>query len=216
MGAHGASDTAGGASQSRTNAATAGSQQTGLFSTLFGSPTGSGGAPGTATGTSGGTLSKMADPNSLNVSSPTGPYALQYQQAKANNALGTQQAAQQINQQAQNKGFGAGAPAGFTSLLQSQNTQAGNTNAGNLFSQYAGQSYQDALNNFWKATGAEQSAMGQAGSNQNAAQGQSNQTYSQLYGQNSKNSAGQAFQNAGATALGDLGGAAGKKVGGKA
>ncbi len=132
------------AATSGTNANNFGTQNSGLFSTLFGTPGGN-------ASTGGGTLSGMMNPSSLNISSPTGPYALQYQQAKANNALGTQQNAQAINRQAGNSGFGAGAPAGYTGYLQSQNTQAGNTNAGNLFSQYAGQSYQDALNNFWKA-----------------------------------------------------------------
>lgn len=154
----------------------------------------------------------MMNPSSLNISSPTGPYALQYQQAKANNALGTQQNAQAINRQAGNSGFGAGAPAGYTGYLQSQNTQAGNTNAGNLFSQYAGQSYQDALNNFWKANQMAGTALGQSGNQQNTAQGQANQTYSQLYG-TAQGAVTKSPLNAGLSAGA---GAAGKAIGGKA
>ena len=153
------------------------------------------------------------NPNSLNVNAPTGPYALQYNQAKANNAINTDQASQAINRAAGNAGFGAGAPAGYTGYLQSQNTQAGNTNAGNLFSQYAGQSYQDALNNFWKATGLAATASGQAGNQQNTAQEQANQTYAQLYSSSPKVSGPTQIANSFGNAAA---GAAGKAVGGKA
>ena len=198
-----------GASQSGTNAQGFGAQQQGLFSTLYGTP------GGNAT-SGGGTLSGMLNPNSLNVNSPTGPYALQYAQAKAQNAIGTDQASQAINQRAQNAGFGAGAPSGLTQFLQSQNTQAGNTNAGNLFSQYAGQSYQDALNNFWKATNLASGQAATSGNQQNTAQGQMNQTYAQLYGAAPKQSGVLQAVETGLNAPGGFsstaGGTLGKKV----
>jgi hypothetical protein len=153
-----------------------GGQQQGLFETLFGMP--NKGGPGLGTG---GTLRPFMDPNSLNVNAPTGPYALQYQQAKAQGATDTDFAKQAIEREAGNKGFGAGAPSGYTGFLKSQAdlTNAGNT--GQLFSQFAGKSYQDALSNFWKANQAAGTAMGEAGNQQNTAQGQTNQTYTNLY-----------------------------------
>jgi hypothetical protein len=192
---------------------TAGAQSNQLYSTLFGNPAAPGGAGGIGSGAlTGGTLSKMMDPNSLNISSPTGPYALQYNQAQANNAIGTDQNAQAITRSLGQHGFGSGAPSGLGEYLQSQNTQAGNTNKGNLFSQYAGQSYQDALNNFWKATGI-------ASNTQQDAQKTAAGTYGNLYGtaQNAvNNSPGNKIVSALASPIEALGKAAGAKVGGKA
>ena len=67
------------AATSQGNANAFGGQEQGLFSTLFGKPGGN-----AASG--GGTLSGMMSPSSLNVNAPTGPYALQYNQAKAQGA----------------------------------------------------------------------------------------------------------------------------------
>lgn len=150
----------------------------GLYGTLFGQPTAGG------TGTTGGTVSKMMDPNSLNINSPTGPYALQYKQAEANNAVSTDQAKQAIERAAGNAGFGAGSPSGYTGFLKSQADLAGAANKGQLFSQYAGNSYQDALQNFWKATDLA------GGAAQNASNQQTN-TYTSLYGSQPKATTGQ-------------------------
>lgn len=201
----GQANAANAAATNSANANTALAQQFGatnqnLTSTLFG-PSGSGG----------GTLSGMMNPNSLNVSAPTGPYALQYNQAKAQNAIGTNQASQAINRAAGNAGFGAGAPSGYTGYLQSQNTQAGNTNAGNLFSQYAGQSYQNALNNFWSATQAAQGTATNTGAGALQGNTSASQTYGQLYGtaQNAATSAKNANKGIAKAAVGGAGAAAG-------
>src|ERR1700675_2979541 len=149
---------------------------TGLNATLFGTPTGKGTAPGSpATGMSGGTLTGMMDPSKLNVNAPTGPYALQYQQAKAQGATNTDQAKQGIDMAAGNAGFGAGAPSGYTGFLKSQADLQNAGNTGQLFSQFAGNSYQDALNNFWKASNL---ASGTA----NTQTGQATSAYTNLYG----------------------------------
>lgn len=176
----------GGAGTSQANANTFAGQQQGLFSTLFG-----------AGGKGGGTLSPMMNPGSLNVSAPTGPYALQYNQAKAAGATNTDQTKQGIDRAAGNAGFGAGAPSGYTGFLKSQADMANAGNNGQLFSQFAGQGYQDALNNFWKANQTAGTAMGQAGSEQNAAQANTNQTYTNLYGTGTNAATQQRGQNIG-------------------
>lgn len=139
-----------------------------LLSTLYG-PNGSGG----------GTLSQFQNPSSLNINSPTGPYALQYQQAKAQGATATDQAKQAIDRTAGQQGFGAGAPAGYTGFLKNQADLSNAGNNGQLFSQYAGKSYQDALDNFWKATNATNATAGQQSLGGLSA-------YSQLYGTSQK------------------------------
>jgi hypothetical protein len=166
----------------------------GLNATLFGTP-----SPG-GKGMSGGTLSEMLNPASLNVNQPTGPYALQYQQAKAQGATNTDQAKQAIDRAAGQAGLGAGAPSGYTGFLKSQADMSNAQNNGQLFSQFAGNSYQDALNNFWKATN---TASGTA----NTQTGQGTGAYTNLYG-TGQNAATQArAQNLGL--LGSLIGAGG-------
>ena len=151
------------------NTSAGGSSTTGqnLLSSVFGS------------NGQGGNISAMANPNSLNVSQPTGPYALQYNQAKAQGATNLAQANQNVDMQAGNAGFGAGAPSGYTGFLKSQNALQNAGNNGNLFSQYAGQSYQDALNNFWKANDL-------TASTGNTQTGQANSAYTSLYGSTPK------------------------------
>jgi hypothetical protein len=179
---------------------------TGLNATLFGTPTGGATGGRGSTGMSGGTLSGMMDPNSLNVSSPTGPYALQYNQAKAQGATNLAQANQNVDIQAGNAGFGAGAPSGYTGFLKSQNNMANAQNNGQLFSQFAGNSYQDALNNFWKATG-------MANSTANTQTGQGTSAYTNLYGATPKSTA---LQNVGSDIAGGVGSAVGSYAGGAA
>lgn len=207
MGGHPQADQAygnatGGAATSGASAGTFGAQQQGLFNTLFGTPNAGG------TGTTGGTLSKFMDPNSLNVNSPTGPYALQYQQAKGQGATNTDQTKQAIMRDAGNAGFGAGAPSGYTGFLKSQADMSNAGNNGQLFSQFAGKSYQDALDNFWKASGLASSQTATSGSQQNTAQGDSNQTYSQLYGAAPKTSPISGILNSAIGAGGTVGAAA--------
>lgn len=112
---------------------------------LFGTPDGKGGF-------SGGTLSPFLDPNSLNVSSPTGAYKTQYQNETAQIAQGGVNARGALARNLASRGFSA--PNGFAAdelrkSLLDQNSQQGQAFAANTM-----QSYQDALSNFWRASGA--------------------------------------------------------------
>lgn len=139
---------------------------------LFGSGT---------TGSTGGTLSNFLDPNSLNVSSPTGAYKLQYNQDVGNIAQQSQQTQGSVARANASRGFG-NAPAGFAQDEQRQAAEAATSQKGQAFTQLAGQSYQDALSNFWNATNI---ASGSAATNTNAAisaDSAAANNYSNLYG----------------------------------
>jgi hypothetical protein len=129
-----------------------------------------------------GAVGSMLDPSKLNVSSPTGVYALQ--NTGANQAAAKQYAANKsaITSGAQQSGFGPNTPAGFVAQQQNQNANALADTKGSNFGTAVTNQYQDALNNFWKAAGASQaqgtSAQGGALAGNNTA----NQTYSNLYG----------------------------------
>jgi hypothetical protein len=153
------------------------------YSKLFGDPNNS---------NSTGTLTKFLDPNSLNVSSPTGPYALQYKQATGNLAQQTQAQRGMMRADLANRGFGANSPSGMGQDAELQLGLGQNAQQGSLFTQAATNSYNDALNNFWNATNiaAGQAATSQAGAlgaNQTAAG-----TYTNLY-----NTASQPYQSGG-------------------
>lgn len=140
--------------------------------TLFGSGT---------TGSSGGTLSSFLDPNSLNVSKPTGAYGLQYNQAVGNIAQQSQQTQGSLARSMASRGFG-NAPSGFAADQQRQAAEAATTQKGQAFTDLAGKSYQDALSNFWNANNI---ASGSAATNTNAAiaaDSSAANNYSNLYG----------------------------------
>lgn len=140
--------------------------------TLFGSGT---------TGSTGGTLSNFLDPNSLNVSAPTGAYKLQYNQAVGNIAKQSQQTQGSLARSYASRGFG-NAPAGFQADQQRQAAEDATSQKGAAFTQLAGQSYQDALSNFWNATNI---ASGSAATNTNAAiaaDSSAANNYANLYG----------------------------------
>jgi urease beta subunit len=130
----------------------------------------------------GGTLSKFLDPNSLNVSAPTGPYALQYKQATGNLAQQTAQQKGQLAQSLANNGFGSNSPSGMAQDANLQLALGQNAQQGQLFTQAATNSYNDALNNFWNATniGAGQAATAQSGALSGT--GIAAQTDANLYG----------------------------------
>lgn len=178
-------------------------QQQQLFNTLFGGP-GSGG-PGAG---GGGAVSGFLDPSKLNVSTPQGPYALQYTNTAQGIDTGTQNALGAARRNAAQRGFGAGSPSGFEQNQELQAQLGGNAAKGQAYQTATTNSYQDALNNFWKAAGAAQGQAATSGGAGNTAlgtattanQGASN-TYGQLYG-----TAGQYHQN---PLLGTLGSAIG-------
>lgn len=134
----------------------------------------------------GGNLTKMMDPSSLNVSSPTGPYALQYKQATGNLAQQTSAQRGQLSATLANQGFGSNSPSGMGQDAALQLSLGQNAQQGQLFTQAATNSYNDALNNFWNANNiaAGQAATSQAG----ALQGQSTaaQTNTNLYNTSSQ------------------------------
>ncbi len=109
---------------------------------LFGSGT---------TGSTGGTLSNFLNPSSLNVSGPTGAYKLQYNQAVGNIAKQSQQVQGSLARSLASRGFG-NAPAGFAADQQRQAAEDATTAKGQAFTDLAGKSYSDALQNFWNAT----------------------------------------------------------------
>jgi hypothetical protein len=99
-----------------------------------------------------GNLSKFLDPTSLDVSGPTGTYGLQYKQAVGNIAKQSQDVRGSISRYNANRGFGSNAPAGFTEDQQRRAAEGQVSQQGAAFTDYAGKSYQDALQNFWNAS----------------------------------------------------------------
>jgi hypothetical protein len=152
------------------------SQQQQLYNQLWGSPSSSGGT------SSGGALSKMLDPSSLNVTSPTGVYALQKTNADTAAAKQYGQNASDITAAAQQAGFGPGTPTGFVQDQQNKNARSLADTRGSNFSTATTNQYQDALNNFWKAASAAQTGSQAAGSGALSGNSTANQTYANLYG----------------------------------
>jgi len=145
---------------------------------LFGTGVGTGG--GTAA-TTGGILSKFIDPNSLNVSEPTGVYGLQYKKDIENIANQGEQNRGALSRMWAQKGFGA-APSGFQADQERQQLADQSNQQGAAFTQRAGQSYADALNNFWNATNIA-SQQGPANTNAAiAADSAAANNYANLYG----------------------------------
>jgi hypothetical protein len=139
---------------------------------LFGSGT---------TGSTGGTLSNFLDPNSLNVSAPTGAYGLQYKQAIGNIAKQSNQVQGSLARSYASRGFG-NAPSGFQADQSRQAAEDATSQKGAAFTDLAGKSYQDALSNFWNANNI---ASGSAATNTNAAisaDSAAANNYANLYG----------------------------------
>lgn len=117
-------------------------KQSALYKTLFGDGTSGGG----------GTLSHFLDPNSLNVTNPTGVYQRQYQGAvqQGENEATNQRASQQRSMAS--RGFGS-APSMFAADQDRQSRLATADAKGGAFTDAVGKQYNDALSNFWNATG---------------------------------------------------------------
>ncbi len=142
-------------------------QQQQLFNSLYG-PSGA--------------VSGMLDPSKLNVTSPTGVYALQ--KTNADTAAAKQYAlnAGNITRSAAQNGFGPGTPAGFTSSMQQQNANALADTRGSNFSTATTNQYQDALKNFWNAANLTSSGAATAGQGALAGNSTAGNIYSNLYG----------------------------------
>jgi hypothetical protein len=130
----------------------------------------------------GGAVGGFLDPSKLNVTGPTGPYALQFTREKENLAKGYQDAAGATTRNLAQSGFGPNTPSGFGANLQAQNARGLANATGDAFANATGNSYQDALSNFWKsaAMAQQQGTAAQGG----ALQGNNTaaQTYGNLYG----------------------------------
>jgi hypothetical protein len=152
-------------------------------------------------------ISPMLNPSSMNVTSPTGAFATQYQNEKNITAQGANQALQSTNRSLASRGMGT-TPAGFAAAntLQAYQNQA-DTNATN-YANNAMASQNQAVNNFWNAASAE----GNIGSTDINAGNQATQgagsIYDSLYG-----TASQQKQNPILGTLGALG-SLGSGVGG--
>jgi hypothetical protein len=130
---------------------------------------------------SGGTLSKFLDPNSLNVDAPTGTYKLQYNKAVENIAKGSQDVRGSIARYNASRGFGSG-PAGFAEDQERRAAEDQVGQHGAAFTDYAGKSYQEALQNFWRGAGALQGEGDTALSASLSADTAAASNYANLYG----------------------------------
>lgn len=177
-----ATQTLGGATSAATQAQNQGNtfsaQEQQLYNTLYGNPIAAGGVAGAK-----GALTDMLNPSSLNVTKPTGVYALQ--NTNADTAAAKQYAANagNIKAAAAESGFNpATTPAGFVQDQLNQNSRALADTRGTNFSTATNQQYQDALANFWKAAGITGQGAATAGSQANQATGTAASTYGNLYG----------------------------------
>jgi hypothetical protein len=118
----------------------AGSRYNSLMNSMFGT-----GAPGST-----GTLSGFLNPNSMNVTTPTGAYKLNYEQTVNQTANAAQQGQANVIRQAANNGLGLSSPAVAEQALQSNLATA--NMKGQDFSQAVTQQHNDAMNNFWNAS----------------------------------------------------------------
>lgn len=154
-----------------------------------------------------GSMTKLADPNNLNVTGPTGADKIALTTQNEQLAKDTSNAEASSKQAATNAGFGAGTPSGFSAGMDQSAKLAEADQRGANFNAATNNSYNKASTNFWNAANAQNANNTQqsglaAQTNANAGQIQNS-----LYG-----TAGQGYQQqstAGAI-LGDTVGAAGQ------
>jgi hypothetical protein len=118
----------------------AGSRYNSLMNTFFGS-----GAPGST-----GTLSGFLNPNSMNVTTPTGAYKLNYEQQVNQTQNAAQQGQSNIIRQAANNGLSLSSPA-VAEMARETNLDTANLK-GQDFANAVTQQHNDAMQNFWNAT----------------------------------------------------------------
>lgn len=154
-----------------------------------------------------GAITGFLNPSSMNVSSPTGAFGVQYQDQKNQNAQAANQALQSTNRNLASRGMGS-TPAGFAAandLTAYQNQANSNQQA---FQNAVTNQQNQAVNNFWNAANME-SNMGNSDINAgNSAMQGSGSIYDSLYGTSS-----QQKQNPLLATMGALG-ALGSGVGG--
>lgn len=153
-----------------------GGQGDAIFNSLFG---GVDSKTGKVKG--GGTLSQFLDPSKLNVDRPTGVYGLQYQNARGQLAKEAQAQRGSLSRSMANRGFGSSMSGMEASNLVHQGVDVAGQR-GQLFAQGAQASYQDALQNFWTATGMENDAMNASRGAAVTSSGNAGQIAANLYG----------------------------------
>lgn len=131
---------------------------------------------------SGGSVGSMTNPANLNVTSPTGPSKLQYDQAVQNTANQFQNARGQLSRYMATRGFGADSPSGFeaSSMGQLARDEAGAQ--GQNFTNYTTQAYDDARQNFWNAANLESGNAATVGNQSVQAGSNAANVYANLYG----------------------------------
>ena len=128
-----------------------------------------------------GNLSGFLDPKSLDISAPSGVYKTQYNQDVSNIAQQSKQVQGSVARNLASRGFG-NAPAGFAADEERQAAQDQVAQEGAAFTNYAGKSYQDALQNFWNATNIATGAGAAATNAAISADSSAANNYANLYG----------------------------------
>lgn len=157
-----------------------------------------------------GAISGFLDPNSLNVTAPTGAFATQYQNQKDANAKTATQALASTNRNMANRGMGS-TPAGFTAA-NNLNAYFDQANANQNAYQTAVTNQQNqALQNFWNAANTEQGIGSTDIGAGTGALSNAGGIYQSLYGTASKQNTNPLISTIGA--LGALGSGVGSAAG---
>jgi hypothetical protein len=167
----------GAAEQSQNLGSNFSAQQQQLYNMLWGPPGG-----GTGGGDTRGAVASFLDPSKLNVSSPTGPFALQYTKQKEQLAKQFQDAQGATNRTLAQGGFGPGTPSGFSAALAGENARGLANATGDAFTKATTNSYNDALQNFWRAAQMAQGGSTAAGQGALQGTGTAANVYNNLYG----------------------------------
>jgi hypothetical protein len=147
-----------------------GTRYNALMNQFFGT-----GAPGSK-----GSLSGFLNPNSLNVTTPTGAYKLNYEQTVNQTENEAQNNQRNIIRQAANNGLNLSSPA---VAEMARETSLGTANLkGQDFAEAVTQQHNDALQNFWGAANLASGAASGAGSGAVAGASGAGQTAANIYG----------------------------------
>lgn len=128
-----------------------------------------------------GSLTPFVNPNSLNVTNPTGAYATQYKNESNAINQGVNQSIASANRDAANQGGGV-QPSGFSTAQHLMGYLTGANQRANLFAQNTMAQQNQATNNFWNAQNAYGQAGQEAGQQANQGLGTANGTDTSLYG----------------------------------
>jgi hypothetical protein len=155
-----------------------------------------------------GAVRGFLDPSKLDVDRPTGVFEKQYQNARGIVAKQGKAARGNISRTFANRGFG-GDMSGMEAGYRARADQGQAATAANLFGEYAGKSYEDALTKFWTAVGLTADASNAAMSGALSANSAQAQTYANLYGTAGQGNALQGKPGIGGALIGAAGSIAG-------